>query len=33
MLDDLKAVGDTVLQLPEQHVLLPQQLLRLPQQF
>jgi hypothetical protein len=21
--DDLKAVGDTVLQLPEQHVLLP----------
>src|ERR1700730_8971273 len=31
--DDLKTVGDTVLQLPQQHVLLPEQLLRPPQQF
>jgi hypothetical protein len=31
--DDLKAVGDTMLQLPEQHVFLPEQLLRLPQQL
>jgi hypothetical protein len=29
--DNLKAVGDTVLHLPEKYILLPEQLLRLPQ--